>query len=476
MRWACIFLPQLALDGLLRRLPDPVAPLALVHGPVQKRTVRAVNASARHLGMRPGMTLAAAHALGVPCRTIEYDPREVERLREFLAAWAYRYSSQVSVELSHAIVLEIAHSQGLFGPWAELEKRLRDELRTLGIRHRIVAAPNPHAARVLANVHDGIAIDAGELRNALGQLPIERSGMPGELVEAFQRMGLRILRQVLALPRDGINRRFPPSLAAHLDRLCGHDVTPLQWYRPPDQFEARIEFEYDVESSTALLFPLRRLTADLATFLLSRDGGAQQFTIRLEHERTGPTDIEVGLLAPERDAALLFELARGRVENASVPAPVRGMTLLTRLLPPFVPAARDLFEARSRQGIPWTQLRERLRARLGDEAVHGLGWHADHRPEIVRSGSKSQPPAFAKSLPRPGWLLPQPQPLQDSFVRLIAGPERVESGWWDGGGIRRDYYIVETSRGQRAWAFCDAQCDLPAPPLPGRLMLHGWFA
>ena len=53
---------------------------------------------------------------------------------------------------------------------------------------------------------------------------------------------------------------------------------------------------------------------------------------------------------------------------------------------------------------------------------------------------------------------------------VLAGPERIESGWWDGGDVRRDYYLVETSQGQRAWAF------LPAGASDGAWMLHGWFA
>ncbi|GAB6194705.1 Y-family DNA polymerase [Lysobacter xanthus] len=475
MRWACIFLPQLALDGLLRRLDDPASPLALVHGPVQRRTLLAVNAAAREAGLKPGMTMAAAQALGVPCRTVEHDPRAAERLREFLAAWAYRYSSQVSLDLSHAVVLEASQSRRLFGEWPQLERRLRDDLVALGIRHRITAAPNPHAARMLANVHDGLAVDAHALHNALGQLPIERAGLPRDIVDAFLRMGLRRLRQVLALPRESMVRRFPPSLVAHLDRLCGHDPTPLQWYRPPDRFEARIEFEYDVESSLALLFPLRRLTHDLATFLCSRDGGVQRFMLVLEHERCAPTEVVVGLLTPEREASILFELARGRIENARLPAATRGMRLVAQELPPFVPAARDLFETRPQQAVPWTQLRERLRARLGDEAVHGLGWRADHRPEQAMSGATAVVPAQVPNVPRPGWLLPRPMPLQDRCVRILAGPERIESGWWDADDVRRDYYLVETARGQRVWAFCLVDDELPAAPMPDRMMVHGWF-
>ena len=474
MDWACIFLPQLAIDGVLRRHPEPDAPLVLIGGPVQRRVLHAVNPAARAAGLQPGMPLAAAQALGGGFATVEHDPRDAERLRQLLAAWAYRYSSQVSTDLAHAIVLEVGHSHRLFGPWPRLEARMREELRALGFRHRLVAAPNPHAARVLANVHDGLAVGGNTLLNALGQLPVERAGLPVEVANSLSRMGLRRLRQVFALPRDALNRRFPPGVLQHLDRLRGAEA-PLGWYRPPDRFEARIEFEHEVESSQALLFPLRRLTADLAAFLGGRDGGVQRFTVELEHDPAygngiAHSRIEVGLLSAEREPAMLFELARGRIEQAEVPAPVRGMRLLARELPPFVPAARDLFDPRPQQAVPWTQLRERLRARLGDTAVQEVGWQPEHRPERVVAGPPLRRTERMPAPLRPGWLLPQPMPLRERVQRVLAGPERIESGWWDDDGIRRDYYLVETTQGQRAWAF------RAAGEQAGPFMLHGWFA
>ncbi len=475
MRWACLLLPQLAIDGVLRRATDPHAPIALVDGPMQRRVLHSVNPAARASGLRPGMTLAAVQAFGVACALVPYDACEAERWRQLLAAWAYRYSSQVSTDLPHAIVLEVGRSLQLFGPWPEFERRLRCELGELGFRHRLVVAPNPYAARVLANTHASLAIDTHALRTALGQLPVERAGLPRELSHAFSRMGLRHLRQVLALPREALARRFGDSVLQHLDRLMGESPCTLDWYKPPDRFEARIEFEYDVESSQALLFPLRRLTADLSVFLAGRDGGVQRFSLWLEHERTHDSEIVVGLLAPERDAAMLFELARGRIEQARVPAPVRAMRLLATELPAFVPAARDLFDARAQQAVPWAQLRERLRARLGDAAVQALGWRADHRPERVPDAGSTMSAMPPVTGPRPGWLLPQPVPLRDRQLRVLAGPERIESGWWDGDDVRRDYYLIETSQGQRAWAFCIAD-DEAQGLRPDALMLQGWFA
>jgi protein ImuB len=71
--------------------------------------------------------------------------------------------------------------------------------------------------------------------------------------------------------------------------------------------------------------------------------------------------------------------------------------------------------------------------------------------------------------PRPLWLLKHALPLRGPAPRILAGPERIESGWWDGGDARRDYYVVQTRDGQHAWAYL-------APGASDGWMLHGWFA
>jgi protein ImuB len=151
-----------------------------------------------------------------------------------------------------------------------------------------------------------------------------------------------------------------------------------------------------------------------------------------------------------------------------LPAATRALRLVADELPTFVPAGRDLFDTRPQQAVPWEQLRERLRARLGDDAVHGIGLQADHRPE--RATGEMMPRELPPQLPhRPGWLLHRPIPLRDSRFEILSGPERIESGWWDDGDARRDYYVIRTAHGQRAWAFC-------APGERGPFLLHGWFA
>lgn len=470
MRWVCIVFPQLALDGVLRVHPEPAQPLVLLAGTPQRRVLQAVNDAARALGLRPGQSLTAAHALAKTFACAEYDPAEIERHQQFLAAWAYQFSSQVSLYYPRALLFEIESSLGLFGPWPQFEARLRKALSELGFRHRIVAAPNPAAARVLANIYDGLAVQDDGLMQALAPLPIDRAGLDPQAATALSRMGLRTLAHVQALPRHTLARRFDASLLRHLDALTGQRPLALAFYQPPDQFDVRIELNFDVQSHQALLFPLRRLTGDLSAFLCGRDSGVQRFDLHLEHAQVPDTVIKVGLLSAERQPAMLFELARGRLEHVQVTSPVRGFRLVAQDLPVFVPQRQDLFDDRPQQTLPWEQLRERLRARLGDEAVQGLRFHADHRPECAWQATADKSPCPSlNTVRRPGWLLNEPTLLAEQGVQILMGPERIESGWWDGADIRRDYYLIQTRAGQQGWAYRTlGQTD--------GLWLQGWFS
>lgn len=496
MRWACLLLPRLSLDGVLRQRTDTDIPLVLAAGPRQRRIVHALTPQARALGVKRGMPLSTAQAVAPGIALSDHEPARDAALLDWLATWAYGFTSQVSLCFPHALVLEIAGSRALFGDWPALSRRLSSELQDFGFRHRMAAAPNPFAAWALAINHRHVGVDEHALPRAIGQLPVATSTLPPDVTQTLQRSGLRQLRQVLAIPRSSLVRRFPKAATDHLDALLGRHTPPLQWFTPPQRFASKVEFEYDVESTQALLFPLRRLTADLAAFLSSRDGGVQRFKLVFEHEphpdeARPDTQLDIGLLSPEREAGVLFELARSRLEKLRLCAPARAMQLLAEELPPFVPAARDLFDTRPQQALPWPQLRERLRARLGDDAVQPVVLGADHRPERAtlspaapgRTASASHGQRQSEEQPRkpraavnteaipplrPAWLLEQPIPLRGHGIEILAGPERIESGWWDGADMRRDYLIVRTRDGQRAWAFRPWGSD--------ELWLQGWFA
>jgi protein ImuB len=116
----------------------------------------------------------------------------------------------------------------------------------------------------------------------------------------------------------------------------------------------------------------------------------------------------------------------------------------------------------------WARLAERLRARLGHDALFGLATHPDHRPEHawrrVEPG-EWDPHEFHQPGPRPLWLLQAKSISSDSF-ELLAGPERIESGWWDGDEASRDYFIARLPNESLGWVYREA----------GEWFLHGLFA
>ncbi len=121
-----------------------------------------------------------------------------------------------------------------------------------------------------------------------------------------------------------------PGLLEHLDALTGLRPLALAFYQPPDRFDVRIELNFDVQSHQALLFPLRRLTADLSAFLCGRDSGVQRFDLHLEHAQLPDSVIKVGLLSASASRRCCSNWPRGRLEQLQVAAPVRGFRLVAR--------------------------------------------------------------------------------------------------------------------------------------------------
>ena len=494
MLWACLRFPQLALD-VVRPDADAISsrtPFAVIDGPLQRRHVVLSNAAAHKAGVHCDQPLTAARALCPQLSTALRDPDAERQALESIAAWAYRFSAEVSIADPDAVFVEIGASLSLFGGIAALERRLRSEAAAFGFASSLAIAPTAAGARVLATHADGLVIPSIlPLTNALGSVPIRASGLDEKSIDALHGMGFRLLRDLFRLPRPELARRIGPDALDRLDRMRGIAAESLLRYRPRDRFERLLEFSFGIESHGALAFPLQRLIRGLATFLVARDGGVQRFALVLGHERGASTRIEIGLLAPRRDAQSLFELTRTRLERIQLPAPVHALTLRADDLPPLCPLHHDLFDAHRGEELDWPRLAERLRARLGDEALRGLRCVADHRPArawrfATAVETPAQPPANRTRAVsqrkrntqtalvinigmRPFWLLGKPIVLRGEPAQILAGPERIESGWWDDHDKRRDYYVIETSKGQRAWAFA------PAGSMT-QWTLHGWFA
>jgi protein ImuB len=474
MLWATLHFPRLAIDALLRTHSDASRPIALITGPANQRILLDVNDAAFAYGLRAGQNLNTAWTLLSDFTALPHSPKTDQQLQQLLLQWAYQYSAMVYADTPENITLEIQASLALFGPLPQFIARLQDELTALNVRAQIAVAPSAAAAIVLAKNNQSrqavMVTQWPALTIALKPIALAHAALNPSQQHMLAAMGIRNIGSLLSLPRDGLTRRLGVETLCYLDQLCGRAPEVHNYFVPPDSFSQRIEFHFELQHVQALLFPLRRMLGDLSVFLRSRHLGVQQFVLHLAHQ-SGQSSVTVGLLNAENDAAKLFDLIKLKLDDLQLPAPVRALVVSADQLIEFDPSTKDLFNARA-SALSFESLRERIRIKLGHESIYQLQICADPRPEYSQKAVAQRKPAIDvnPAYKRPSWLLPRAIPLRDVRVEILSGPERIESGWWDGADVQRDYYIVRTSSGQTAWAF------RPTGDLSSTWMLQGWFS
>jgi protein ImuB len=469
--WLALRLPHLALDHYTRGQAKHDLPLAISDTIKRREVIIDANPTARKAGVRPGMLATAALSI---INDLQVLPRQQEQEREALqrlAAWCYQYSSQVVIPSDRPVLLlEAGASERLFGAPPVLAQRLENELGQLGYHVMAGSAPTFEAAWLAAG--EAMHIKAsGQIRSQLGPLPLQQLHLLESQHQALDQMGFRQIRDVLRLPRKALTRRFGPDVTDYIDRLLGSHPDPRQCYEPPQSFSSRLDLPAEINASQALLFPLKRLLDELCGVLRGGDRAVQSLDILLLHEDHPESSLQLGVQSPTQDSTRLLSLLRERLERLRLPQAVREIRLDVPKMLQLTAGQRSLFrDSPTEQQQNIEQLAERLQARLGRNAVAGLAGVEDHRPEYSwRPRSLDEKPKYTSLPHRPAWLLPKPKHCDIGRYEILAGPERIESGWWDGRDCRRDYFIVRDSHGSTLWAFHEYK------PRHG-WYLHGIFA
>lgn len=388
-------------------------------------------------------------ALHFPCL-----PRDA---LEPIAAWACQFTPKISLEPPQALLLEVEGSLRYFGGSDGFFAKLRAGLDELGFQAWCRTAPTARAALWLAR--------GGS--EHLEKVPV--TAVCGEdEVEFLKSIGVTTIGELARLPREGLALRCGRGLLDELDRALGATPEPRAFFAPPPRFAAKLELPAEVTHAEGLLFAARRLLVQLAGLLAAHQAGIRGFTLNLLH-REGTTVVHVGLASPARDAERLGELLRERLDAVALARPVEAIRLEAADFTPLPGRSRGMFGDAAAAAEGWARLAERLRARLGHDAVCGLATQPDHRPEHawqrVEPG-EWDPRDFTQPGPRPLWLVEPPRALAETGFEPLAGPERIESGWWDGDEAKRDYFIARLPDSSLAWVYREA----------GAWFLHGLFA
>ena len=457
--FAKLVFPALALEVL--EIPQDGVATVVYAG----QRVVAANTQALANGLYPGMTLSLAHSL---CPSVHTQVQRPDLERQWLhhwAHWAYRYSDQVAIQHG-GLCLEIAASQRLFGEVSRILEQLKATHHQVQRPIRIASGLSPEMAALF--LAEDLCPDPNDYWQTLQASPVRALPIEAAQHTRMQRMGLVTIGDLLALPQRDRLRRFPKELDTLLHALTGQQLRPLNWFKPPPVFQRTLAFDPGLVTQEMMRFPMRRLLQEACQWLRLRQSATDQLCWRITDASRHTHTLLVQLNQPESGLETLTDPTWLTLERWRLPSAVYAMCLHIDRLSRHTPDALDLFQARPSQA--W---RHRLMARLGPDCIQWPIRVQDPRPEHAnRYGLSPSETALPQRLAeRPLWIVHPPERLGSGTTpqghQLLCGPERLETGWWDGQPARRQYWITRTEDQRHAWVYQDA--------IDRQWWLSGWF-
>jgi protein ImuB len=382
--------------------------------------------------------------------------------------------------------------------WAVARQQSSADVQVLSTEYSVLSAEKS-AFSSASDLQSPICNPQSAIRN----LPLDSLRLPAETLDLLSQLGIVNLEQLLALPRESLRARFDELLLLRIDQLLGTAQEVIVPHRPPPQFIEEWLLECPDERREALESILRELVHRIAAALAVRREGVLRLACRLDCAPGWPVLLQVNLFRPSADEDHLWNLLQMQLEQTALPGAVGRLQLEVILTAPLENRQGELFAGGKLEAErQFAALIDRCSSRLGAEAVLCPQLTADSLPERAvryKPGVRGRKPKVqgprskvqtqehsCSALLRP-LALHSPPSLLDvlsiapdgppiSFrwqgekheVAASSGPELIETGWWRGTSVRRDYWRIETATGQRLWLFRQLG--------NGQWFLHGEYA
>jgi protein ImuB len=319
-------------------------------------------------------------------------------------------------------------------------------------------------------------------------------------------LGIETVGQLSALPRESLTSRFGEQLLLRLDQLTGAASEVLVSYRGLAALEAGCTLEQPTTDRAALIYVLSQLAEQLTGHLVARDQGAVLLVCKLGYAKGRPVLVRIGLVEPSASARQFMELIGLHFETVVLTDEVVRVEIHAAIVGRLGERQHELFvdhwpSAPHQLAV----LINRLSSRLGDAQVVRPQLRPSPLPERAfrylpatekkreargkEQGRKKQLSADSSQTAansRPLLLYPEPRLVDvtsvapDGLLQFIWldnrreritqhwGPERIETLWWQGPSVRRDYYRIATESGEHWWIFRQL--------VSSQWFLHGIFA
>ena len=480
---------------------------------------------AESLGLRPGTTLAEAQAHAPGLVALPHEPHADQACLGRMARWAERFSPTVEAVAPDTLLLEVGGCARLFRGEENLARQAVAGLRQQGFFAVGAVADTIGAAYALATMSEQEVLVApeGQASAFLAGLPPASLRIDAATAEQLDALGVRTIGDLLMLPRSVLPARFGPHLVLRLAQALGELPERVLPDRRAGPARVGRSLDGEVSGLAELQQVAREALHELCERVFPRGEALRRVDCTLLYERAPPTSFSLRLARAGRSERHLQELLARRLETRRCAAGVNGLTLTAAETARWTGTQGDLFQPTvDRRQEALGELVDRLAARLGCAAILRPRLVDDHQPEMAfrnvcvaeagladcgpppsRSVAAREAPGEAGGaigpvgvvewpgvaglgrMRRPARLMSPPRLIPairtarrgaPAWLELEGrgragrrgwGPECIETGWWRGADVRRDYFRVETEDGAQAWVFHDASRR--------QWFLHGWF-
>lgn len=500
-----LWLPRFAMERWLITAarhgdaPPDDLPLVLAVDKPQGAQVHATSRAAERAGVQIGARVVDMRALCPQLRVDYADlPGDRAALHQ-LMLWLRRWSPWSAVDGADGIFLDTTGCDHLFGGEAAMLTDIEGRLSCLGLSSCAAIAPTIGAAWALAR-YGGVrpvCADA-DLSATIAPLPVRALRIGAETALLLNRLGLKTIGELSAVPRLSLARRFARTPLAdnplmRLDQMMGRLAEPLEAPDDPPRFCVDARLPEPVQDPADWL---PELAAQLCADLEAAGLGARRLTVTVFRTDGLVSSITVAVSLPSRDARHLVRLFEGKLDQID---PGYGFDLITLAAPVVekMDRTQHRLDCKVEDGTELAELVDRLSAKFGRSAIlrpAPVARHIPERAEAWRPALAGEPPVAPLIALRPLRMLDHPEEVRVLYavpegppaqfvwrrqvhrVSRFAGPERIAPEWWaDRPGTRlRDYYRVEDQHGLRLWIYREGVIGDGRGNEP-RWFLHGMF-
>jgi protein ImuB len=425
------------------------------------------NERARRSGVLPGLRYTAGLALCSRLRAGSVSEAEIERGVDSLLEVLRRFSPHVEPCAGDPSVfwLDVRGLERIYPSLARWADELRGAARASQFHCSVVVGFERFAssavAKNLCGARNAVFATRDDEQSAALRVPLRRLEIEPKTRDALDKLGVRSIGDFVALPVDGLGRRFGRD-AKRLHQLCSGALRP-EFAPRPARSPAHDAVLLDMPEGD--LARVLELAGELCTPLLAalerRGERVRELCVELElegaaalRERVRPAEPTLAWDRLERLLYLRLErrrLARGVTRVAVTLSGVRA-----------VPRQLGLFAERPRRDLGVAaRAFANLRAAFGDEVVVRARLTGEHWPEDAFE--------WVSFGALPGSAAPRPQREVPLVRRILSAPavfgsarriERASSGvalagrWWSD-EVDRLYTFAALENGELLWLYED---------------------